>query len=351
LIFSGCFTGIYNMAKLKRIIVFGASAGGIPAISTVISGLPADLDAAVFVVLHVSSRSSAANLARIFQKHTGLICKPGTDGELILPGHLYIASPNYHMMLKDGRVRTNQGTRENKYRPSIDVLFRSAAVAYGVQVVGVVLTGLLEDGTSGMSAIKRCGGICIVQEPEDAEYSDMPQSVLNKIRVDHQVPLTGMSDLLKIILREALPEPVPVPRELQVEAEITENMMTTINDLKKIGDKSDFVCPDCGGSLYAVKNDPVPRYRCHTGHVYTENTLYDVQGLHLEESVWVSIRMLEERYNMLQLMATHSREANMGELAASQVDRASEMEKHIERLKIVLAKLTQDLPPIEIPAL
>jgi two-component system chemotaxis response regulator CheB len=303
------------------------------------------------VVLHVSSRSSAFNLAKIFQKHTALICKPGTNGELIRAGYLYIAPPNHHMMLKEGQVRTNQGTRENKYRPSIDVLFRSAAVAYGVKVIGVVLTGMLEDGTSGMSAIKRCGGICAVQEPDDAEFSDMPQSVINKIKVDHQVPLTELDALLKKIMKQALPKKVPVPRELQVEANITENMMTTINYLKEIGDKSDFVCPDCGGSLYAVKNDPTPRYRCHTGHVYTENTLYDVQGLHLEESVWISIRMLEERYNMLQLMATHSREVDMDELAASQVDRASEMEKHIERLKIVLAKLTEDLPPIEIPGL
>jgi two-component system chemotaxis response regulator CheB len=334
------------MKKIKKIIVIGASAGGIPAIKTLLTDLPPDLKAAVFVVLHVSSRSSGWNLAKIFQKHTTLVCKPGTDGELIEPGYLYIAPPNHHMMLKNGKVSTNQGTRENKYRPSIDVLFRSAAVAYGVQVVGIVLTGLLEDGTSGMSAIKRCGGTCIVQEPDDAEYSDMPQSVLNKIRVDHQVPLTEMGALLKTILHKPLAKRVPVPRELQVEADITEKMMTTINDLKEIGIKSDFVCPDCGGSLYAIKNDPAPRYRCHTGHVYTQNTLYDVQGLHLEESVWISIRMLEERYNLLLLMATNAKESGMDEIAGSNISRAAEMEKHIERLKVVLAKLTEDLPAI-----
>lgn len=187
------------MKNLNRIIVIGASAGGIPAIKTVLSGLPDDLDAAVFIVLHVYSRSSAPNLAKIFQKYTSLVCTPGADGEMIQSGCLYIAPPSHHMMLKPGKVRINQGTRENKYRPSIDVLFRSAAVAYGAQVISIVLTGMLGDGTSGMSAIKRCGGICIVQEPEDAEYSDMPQSVLNKIRVDHQVPVKKIGALVKNI--------------------------------------------------------------------------------------------------------------------------------------------------------
>jgi two-component system chemotaxis response regulator CheB len=332
------------MDEHKRIVVIGASAGGIPAIKTVLSGLPNNFETAVFIVLHVSSRSSASTLAKIFQKYTSLVCKPGADGEMIRPGCLYIAPPSHHMMLKDGKVRINQGTRENKYRPSIDVLFRSAAVAYGVQVIGIVLTGMLDDGTSGMSAVKRCGGICIVQEPEDAEFSDMPQSVLNNIRVDYQVPVEEMGDIVKNILEMPLRGQVTVPRELQVEVEITANMTTTIKDLQEIGDISDFVCPDCGGDLYAVKNDPAPRYRCHTGHVYTEDMLYDLQGLHLEESVWVSIRMLEERYNLLLLMATHAKESNMDEVAQSNVSRAAEMEKHIERLKVILAKLTEDLP-------
>jgi two-component system chemotaxis response regulator CheB len=265
---------------------------------------------------------------------------------VIRPGYLYIAPPSHHMMLKDGKVRINQGTMENRYRPSIDVLFRSTAVAYGVQVIGIVLTGMLDDGTSGMSAIKRCGGICIVQEPGDAAYSDMPQSVLNKIQVDYQVPVEEMGGLVKNIMHEPLPDQVTIPRELQIEAKITANMGTTIKDLPEIGHISDFVCPECGGGLYAVKNEPVPRYRCHTGHVYTENALYDMQGFHLEESVWVSIRMLEERYNLLLLMATHAKESGMAELAESNVSRATEIEKHIERLKFVLAKLTEDLAPV-----
>jgi two-component system chemotaxis response regulator CheB len=131
---------------------------------------------------------------------------------------------------------------------------------------------------------------------------------------------------------------------LAIEAKITENMTSTIDQLKQIGDKSDFVCPDCGGGLYAIKNDPARRYRCHTGHVYTEHLLQDIQGLHLEESVWVSIRMLEERYNLLGLVADHALAAGQSGVAAGQCEQAAAMEQHISQLKLLLSKLTEDLP-------
>src|ERR1700712_2294696 len=184
------------MEKPSYIIVIGASAGGIPAISALCAGLPADLPAAVFVVLHMSPLSSGKNLAAIFQRHTDLNCHEAEDGASILPGHLYVAPPNHHLLLSGEVMKTNQGTRENKYRPSIDVLFRSAAVAYRSRVIGVILTGMLDDGTSGMYAIKRGGGSCIVQEPEDAQYADMPQSVLNRLEVDYRLPAADIGGML-----------------------------------------------------------------------------------------------------------------------------------------------------------
>lgn len=334
------------MEQPTYIIVIGASAGGIPAISTLCSGLPPDLPAAVFVVLHMSSLSSGENLARIFQRHTDLNCQVAEDGSNIQAGHLYVAPPNHHLLLTEGLMKVNQGTRENKYRPSIDVLFRSAAVAYRSRVIGIILTGLLEDGTSGMYAVKRCGGTCIVQEPEEAQFSDMPQSVLNRLEVDYRLPVAGIAGrLVELAERPVLASP-PVPRELAIEAKITENMTSTIDDLKEIADKSDFVCPDCGGGLYAVKNDPAHRYRCYTGHVYTEQLLQDIQGLHLEESVWVSIRMLEERYNLLLLVADHAAEAGQEAVANGKKQQAAAIEKHIGQLKLLLSKLTQDLLPV-----
>jgi two-component system chemotaxis response regulator CheB len=334
------------MEKPNYIIVIGASAGGIPAIRSLCEALPADLSAAVFVVLHMSPLSSGDNLARIFQWHTDLTCRVAEDGSSIQAGHLYVAPANHHLLLTEGIMKINQGTRENKYRPSIDVLFRSAAVAYRSRAIGVVLTGMLEDGTSGMYAIKRCGGICIVQEPDEAQYPDMPQSVLNRLEVDCRLPVAGIAGMLAELAERPALAPPPVPRELAIEAKITENMTSTIDELKEIADKSDFVCPDCGGGLYAVKNDPAHRYRCYTGHVYTEQLLHDLQGLHLEESVWASIRMLEERHNLLKLMAGHAAETGQDAIVNGKRQQAAAIEKHISQLKLLLSKLTEDLLPV-----
>jgi two-component system chemotaxis response regulator CheB len=333
------------MEEPKYIIVIGASAGGIPAINALCAGLPADLPAAVFVVLHMSSLSSGNNLANIFQRQTALTCQVAEDGGRIRPGHLYVAPSNRHLLLTDGIMKLNQGTRENKYRPSIDVLFRSAAVVYRSRVLGVILTGLLEDGTSGMYAVKRCGGVCIVQDPDEAQYADMPQSVLNRLEVDYRLPVTDIGGMLTELAERPVLAPPAIPRELAIEAKITENMTSTIDELKQIGDKTDLICPDCGGGLYAVKNDPAHRYRCHTGHVYTEQLLQDIQGLHLEESVWVSIRMLEERHNLLLLMVDHAREADQDTIANGKQQQAAAIEKHVGQLKLLLSKLTQDLLP------
>jgi two-component system chemotaxis response regulator CheB len=334
------------MEKPSYIIVIGASAGGIPAIRSLCEALPADLSAAVFIVLHMSPLSSGENLARIFQRHTDLTCRVAEDGSSIQAGHLYVAPPNHHLLLSEKGIKLNQGTRENKYRPSIDVLFRSAAVAYRSQVIGVILTGLLDDGTSGMYAIKRCGGMCIVQEPDEAQYADMPQSVLNRLEVDYRLPVADIGVMLTALTGQPVPVAPPVPRELAIEAQITENMTSTIDQLKQIGDKSDFVCPDCGGGLYAIKNDPTHRYRCHTGHVYTEQLLQDIQGLHLEESVWVSIRMLEERHNLLLLVADHASETGQTAVAKGKLEQVAAMDRHISQLKLLLSKLTEDLLPV-----
>jgi two-component system chemotaxis response regulator CheB len=331
------------MYAYRNIIVIGASAGGIPAISKVLAGLPKGLDAAVLVVLHLSRNSNGKIIVRGFQKCTSLICSVANDGEVIKKGHLYLALPDHQLMVAGDKIRVTNGPHENRYRPSIDVLFRSCAVHYGHRVIGIILTGLLEDGTSGMSAIKRSGGICIVQDPSEAQYGDMPQSVLNQIEVDYKAGLSEIPLKVEEVRKRPLPPVVAVPQELKIEAEITENVMSDINQLKRIADHSDFICPSCGGGLWAIKNDPMHRYRCHTGHVYTEKLLYDEQGEHVEESIWVSVRMLEERRNLLLLMCSHAKEEGRAELADVNQLRADEMNKHIRRLKTVLSKLTEDL--------
>jgi two-component system chemotaxis response regulator CheB len=331
------------MEPKERIIVIGASAGGITAVSQLIEGIENVGNLCVFIVLHLSRKSSAQNIVRGFQRHTKLICVVAADGQAIENGHLYLAPPDHQLMVKQKTMIVHQGPHENKYRPCIDVLFRSAAVSHRNKVIGIVLTGMLEDGTSGMYAIKSTGGICIIQDPATAEYPDMPQSVLNLVQVDYKASLKAIPEIITDLMEQEVPAEVPVPPEIQIEAELTENRMIDLNAMKQIADHSDFVCPDCGGGLWAIKNDPTHRYRCHTGHVYTENILYDQHGEHLEESVWVSIRMLEERRNMLGLMAGHASERKDQEAAEMNIQRAREMEMHISRMKKVLASIMETI--------
>jgi two-component system chemotaxis response regulator CheB len=285
---------------LKYIIVAGASAGGLKALSQLVSVIPAHSGIAVFLVLHVSKSSTGAILARYIQKHTEMPCSLPEDGERIEPGHVYIGRPDFHMMVHDGTIRVVKGPDENRWRPSIDVLFRSAAAHYKSRAIGVILTGLLDDGTSGMAAIKRCGGITIVQEPEEAEFSDMPQSVLHNVEVDFRVPIADMGYILDDIFSKENPAHNNVPEEIMLEVELTEKMTSSIAELQKLGDHSVYSCPDCGGSLWSVKNEPVKRFRCYTGHVYYESSLFERQQQVLEDALWVGIRLLEERKTLLQ---------------------------------------------------
>lgn len=339
------------MDQIKNIIVIGASAGGIPVITNLLSTFSGNEDAAFIAVVHMSRKSNSRIIANTFQKHTSLKCTVASDGMEVRRGHLYLALPDHHLMLKDNMLRINQGPHENKYRPSIDVLFRSAAVQYGHRTIGIILTGMLEDGTSGMWAIKRSGGICIVQDPAEAQFSDMPRSVLNKIAVDYQASIDEIPAIVKELINKPLPPEKAVPAELQIEADITEKMMSDINQLKKIADQSDFICPDCGGGLWGIKNDPMHRYRCHTGHVYTEKLLQELQDENIEESIWVAIRILEEKLNLLLLMARRESEVGEIEIAASHQKRVNEMTKHISRLKAFLVRFTEDLykeePPMD----
>lgn len=332
-----------RMDGIRNVIVIGASAGGLPAINAVIGGLSRDINAAVIVVMHVSRKSNSRNIANAFQRNTSLDCNVASNGLPLKKGHLYVAPPEHQLMIRDYKLLLTNGAHENKYRPSIDVLFRSAAVHFGHRAVGIILTGLFEDGTSGMSAIKRCGGVCIVQDPREAQFSDMPRSVLNKIQVDHQASLEDIPAILTDILKKPLPPEKPVPEDVQIEAKMTETMMSDIDQLKKIANHSDFVCPDCGGGLWAVKNDPLHRYRCHTGHVFTEKILHDLQDQHIEESIWVSIRMLEEKENLLLLMARRENEEGVIEMSSYHEDRLADIRNHISRLKSFLVLLNEDL--------
>lgn len=185
---------------MKNIIVIGASAGGFEAVSKLLSKIPSDLPVAIFIVVHLSKDSSTTVLIKYLKNHTSYKCRVPDDEEKIIAGTVYLAPPDLHLFIKSDTIRLLNETPENRWRPSIDVLFRSAAAAYGSSVIGIVLSGMMDDGTSGMSVIKHYGGTCLVQEPSEAEFPEMPLSVLNHVKVDHQVHIADMGHILYDII-------------------------------------------------------------------------------------------------------------------------------------------------------
>ena len=330
--------------EIKQIVVIGGSAGGLKAVTELVGTLPAGMPVALFIVIHLSKASSPENIRRHLQKNTGYPCIMPLDGEKIQNGCIYIAPQETHLFIKEECIRLIHGVHENRWRPSVDVLFRSAAAAYGSRVTGVVLSGLMDDGTSGMSAIRRSGGTCIVQEPQEAEFMDMPISVLSNMEVDNRVPVADIGYIIADNLHKPQPTLQQIPKEILIEAAITERMTSNIEDMKQIAEHSNYTWPDCGGGLWKINNEAPPRYRCHTGHVYSENILLEKQSEQLEESLWVCIRMMEERRNVLQNIGWKDKEA--GDLGSSYryQQKADDLNVHISRLKELLVTITKAEP-------
>jgi two-component system chemotaxis response regulator CheB len=327
------------MAKnIRNIITIGASAGGLSAVSKLLSKLPADLDAAIFIVIHLGKAALVDVVLNMLGKNSPLPISIPEDGAPISNGQVYLAPADAHMMLQKGHILIKRGAKENHWRPSIDVLFRTAAAAYDSCVTGIILTGLLDDGTSGMAAIKKCGGRCIVQEPEGAEFPDMPNNVINNMEVDYRVQVEEMGYILSDLYSRNECEATPVPDEVKLESEITIRMSTSLPATAQLGQLTPFTCPDCGGVLTQIEDmNGEKRYRCFTGHVFSESFLDSEYANKTEETLWVAIRMMEERRNFNNTMRKDNglngleREAKDKELLA-----------HIERLKAVMQGLAKE---------
>jgi two-component system, chemotaxis family, protein-glutamate methylesterase/glutaminase len=327
----------------RPIVVVGASAGGKDALSRLVSQFPADFPAAVFVVQHMAPDNTGDILVEALAENGKLGCKLAEDGEPIEAGRIYVAPPDHHMLLEDGKVLVTKGARENRSRPAIDPLFRSAAVTYGTRAIGVLLTGYLDDGTSGLIAIKRCGGTCVVQDPKDAAYPDMPQNALNNLDVDHCLPLASMGELLVSLVRKKPAARVDIPKDIIVEANIAKRVLSDLKSVEAVGDQVPFNCPDCGGVLWKVALGKHIRYRCHTGHAFTSSVLLAEQTKRIEETLWAALRMFEERKNLLMTMTKSA--GGTGNRFA--IERAKESNVHIKRIRAML--LSGDKAPDDNP--
>jgi two-component system chemotaxis response regulator CheB len=319
----------------RFIIVIGASAGGLNSVIELVAQIPEQVNAAVFIVMHFRKFSSDGHILQRIQNSTSLTCKFADDNDTIRKGHVYVAVPDRHLVLKEDRIILGQGPQENLWRPSIDVLFRSAAAAFGSRTIGIILSGLMYDGTSGMIAIKRSGGICVVQDPAEAEYPDMILSVLENVEVDYCVPLEAIGPILEEKTKNGV-EKHEIPHDVKAEAEIAERMAVGIERVAELGERSVFICPDCGGGLWEMVSDNIVRYRCHTGHVYNEGELLIRQSDALENTLWTALRMMEERKNLLDKMAKEENSKGWKITAGQKEERANDLQDHIERLKQIL---------------
>ncbi len=304
----------------SSIVVIGASAGGIPALLEVIAELPATFATPVFVVVHIGTGRSV--LPTLLSRSGALPATHAKHDERFEPGHIYVAPPDCHMLVREDRIELSHGPRENHSRPAIDPLFRSAARAHGSRVTGVILSGALGDGSMGLMTIKAHGGRAVVQDPDDAIVESMPASALRLVDADHVLPAQGIGRYLASM-------PVPPPREVgsrdmddqsdEAATFIQADFDEQENDCRR-GQLTMFTCPDCGGTLWQTADGPIAGFRCHVGHAWSLESLVGHKSEQLEAALWSSVRLLEERATLSRQTAGRMRSGGVGPARASRVD-------------------------------
>ena len=288
--------------ETRDIIVIGASAGGVETLQRLCAGLPADLPAAIFVAQHLSP-SARSVLPQLLDRAGPLRALSPVDGQKIENGHVYVAAPDHHMLLREGMILMRRGPYENRTRPAANALFRSAAIHYGGRAIGVVLTGLLDDGTEGLIAIKAAGGLSIVQDPKDAQWPSMPRNALNRDHVDHALPLADIPAMLCRLTTEAAGPSIPLLEEYLIEDKIAaQDFAIMETDIVTPGQPSHISCPDCGGVLNHIDLQDERRFRCQVGHAFTPLGLAAAQTDELERAIGVAVRTHRDRIRLFHQM-------------------------------------------------
>jgi two-component system chemotaxis response regulator CheB len=319
----------------RDIIVIGGSSGATAPLKEILGRLPTDLPAAVFVVLHIpaqgigilSTVASAASRLPVVQAESGMV---------IEQGHIYLAAPDHHLLVHESHIMLGRGPRENMARPAIDPLFRSAALQYGPRVIGVVLSGLLSDGAAGLNAIKRCGGVTLVQDPADAIASEMPLRAMEATTVDLCAPGGKIGDVLSDLAREPPGAALPVPPEIRLEVEIAAGERIGSTPLARIAEPAALTCPACGGVLSMLKMGQPLRFRCQVGHAYTAEALAREQEGQVDEAMRVALRIIEERAELVHRMAEDGRQSGRVAVAKMYDARATEYRGYADMIRRVM---------------
>ncbi|HEX3911886.1 MAG TPA: chemotaxis protein CheB [Steroidobacteraceae bacterium] len=317
-----------------KLIVIGASLGGVAALQRLAADLPADFPVPVLIVLHIGANQS--RLPDLLAAAGPNTASHARDGEPLRTGHLAVAPPGRHLLVNDGTVRLTRGPKENWARPAIDPLFRSAALAFGARAIGIVLTGNLDDGTAGLQAIKSCGGLAVVQDPATAFAPSMPASALQSVAVDYVLPIEAMGAQLRELIMQSNPPSPSTPDRLRLEHAAANGAANVMQELQKIARPSGLVCPECGGSLWEICEARPSRYRCHTGHAFTLKSLESAMDQGTEATIWSAIRALQERAVLSRQMAErHADTSNLKDAAALEA-RAAADEDHANKLRSLI---------------
>jgi two-component system chemotaxis response regulator CheB len=305
----------------RDIIVMGASTGGISALQAIVSAFPEAFPGSVFAVLH-TTQDNIGMLPPLMNKVSKVPAFYAVHDTPVLPGRIYLAPPGRHLIVERGSVRLSMGPRENRHRPAIDVLFRTAALAYGPRVVGVVATGHLDDGASGLAAIKQRGGTTIVQNPKNAVAPSMPQSAIEATDVDYVLRLEEIGPKLVALVMGREPK----AKAGRQKAPVVSGKRTNAR----------YSCPECGGALNEVENIGIERFRCRVGHSYSPESLFADQSQALERALWAAIRSFEEHAEFSSRLADRSQKRNHRALAVRFSERANVSRKHASVLRELL---------------
>lgn len=314
----------------RDIIAIGGSVGAVEAVRQICRELPGDFAPAIAIVIHIGNRGNNL-IAGIFDQGSPLPVSTAVDGQPFRHGHIYVAPADHHLLVLGDVLRLGNGPRENLARPALDPLFRSVGMSYGPRSVGVVLTGMLNDGTAGLSDLRRCGGLAVVQNPADAEASEMPQSALDALEVDYRAPLRDIPGTLVELCRLPAGPPREVPPDIRLEVDIALGHGTP-QQLAEIADYAGISCPACGGALSQMRQRPL-RFRCQVGHAYTAEALEGVTEGSVDEALRVALRIVEERGTLNRKMADEARRQGRRAAAASHDRRASETTHHADALR------------------
>jgi two-component system chemotaxis response regulator CheB len=336
----------------RDVIVIGASAGGVQTLQGLVAQLPPELPASVLVVLHLMSAGTSV-LHNILDRAGPLPATPARDSEQLERGHIYVAPPDFHLLLRGPNIHLSAGPRENGHRPAVDPLFRSAARAYGPRVIGVVLSGMLDDGTDGLRLIKQRGGATVVQDPTDALYGDMPRNAIRDVDPDRVVPLAEMGavlfDLIDAPLTSTADATAEDPEEQAIDLVEVEFGRDDIE-----GDPTLLTCPDCGGVMLERAEGGVVRFACQVGHSYSPESFDDEQGEALESALWTAIRTLDERADLLRRMARragrHGGPASVDSTADRLTVKAQMASDHADEIRGTLLRLRGSESQAEVAA-